>query len=204
MGEFEGILIRLHSALQESKIDYVLVGGVTVILRGRIRTTMDVDLIVQNDRDAFVAFLKALKKYDFDVDFEQGMYALHEGFNLSIFDNLSPLRLDIKLAKQHNDIQVLKKGEMYKYKNIMLKIAPLEWILFGKILYIGLLEDLKDGQILEIMDVLDFISVWNKNKNSIDREWLTQKCESESLLPTLMRILNLIEQIDEQSQNSNV
>lgn len=42
---FERFVKRVISALNESKIDYVIVRGVAAIIYGRPRTTMDIDII---------------------------------------------------------------------------------------------------------------------------------------------------------------
>jgi len=201
MEDVQKVLMRTTKALNESNLDYVIVGGIAVILKGRMRTTLDVDLIVKNDLIAFRTFLKILQKYDFDVDEEQAEYAINEGFNFTVFDNKSPLRLDIKLAKQLDDIDVLKQAEVHHYHNIQLKIAPVNWILYSKISYIGSINDLSEDQVLKLSDVLDFISIWEENKDTIDRKWLKHKCESRNLGGTLKKILLIIQKIDTEKIN---
>lgn len=160
-----------------------------------MRTTNDVDLIVKNDKGIFMKFLKELQKYDFDVDEEQAGYAISENFNFTVFDNITPYRLDIKLAKQKNDVLVLETAETQVYRNIELKIATVEWVLYGKIAYLGFIDDLTDDRILNLDDALDFITVWNNNKDIIDKKWLEEKCEDENLNSTLQKMLEVIEHL---------
>jgi hypothetical protein len=47
VGEIEGIL----DALNQARVRYLIVGGVADVLHGYLRTTADLDLIIQLDRD---------------------------------------------------------------------------------------------------------------------------------------------------------
>lgn len=56
------ILTKLVHYFNKNKIDYVIVGGVAVLVLGRTRMTMDVDVIIDHknlDRDSFIEYLIA-------------------------------------------------------------------------------------------------------------------------------------------------
>src|SRR3954462_4996639 len=48
------------TALEEAKVRYLVVGGVAVVLHGYLRTTLDLDLVLQLERDNLERALKAL------------------------------------------------------------------------------------------------------------------------------------------------
>lgn len=55
-GEIEGVL----DALNRARVRYLVVGGVAVVLHGHLRTTADLDLVVQLERDNVLRALRAL------------------------------------------------------------------------------------------------------------------------------------------------
>ncbi|MDE2180336.1 MAG: hypothetical protein KGJ40_05750 [candidate division NC10 bacterium] len=61
VGEIESIL----DALNRARVRYLVVGGVAVVLHGYLRTTADLDLIVQLDRDNVLRAIRALRDHDY-------------------------------------------------------------------------------------------------------------------------------------------
>ena len=104
MAVFKNFLFRVINILDEINLKYVIIGGVAAIIRGRVRTTNDLDLIVENRPDKLKLFFDALKSHQFDILDKQISYALKEEFNISIFDKKSILRIDLKIAKTHYEL----------------------------------------------------------------------------------------------------
>lgn len=107
MDEIKAILSRLEKIFSEIQLDYVIVGGLAASIKGKARTTTDIDLILQNEPDKISKFIDKLKRHNFDVLDDQVRWAFEEGNNASIFDELSVMRLDIKIAKKKIDIEAL-------------------------------------------------------------------------------------------------
>jgi hypothetical protein len=55
----------LFRKLQEKKVDYLVVGGVALVLQGAIRMTADLDLMVALDEQNLTAFIAAMKELGF-------------------------------------------------------------------------------------------------------------------------------------------
>ncbi|MHA1729320.1 MAG: DUF6036 family nucleotidyltransferase [Promethearchaeota archaeon] len=159
MTEIENILFRLVKIFTEIQLDYVIVGGLAAIIKGKARTTTDIDLIIQNNPNKIAKFLDKLKKNDFDVLTEQVQWAFKEGTNASIFDKLSVIRLDIKIANKPIDIEALNSGVIEHYSHMNLKIASINYILLGKIWFLGDISDIPDSELLEYNDIIDFLNV---------------------------------------------
>ncbi len=189
MAEIEDILSRLEKIFSEIELDYVIVGGLAAIIKGRARTTTDIDLIIENNTDKIAQFLVKLTEHDFDVLPGQIQLAFEEGTNASIFDNLSIMRLDVKIAKKLIDIEALNAGIIEHYNQMNIKIASVEYILFGKIWYLGDISDIPDSELLEYNDVIDFVNVYANNRESCDLDWLREKVSSMNLSSTLDRLL---------------
>lgn len=61
VGEIESVL----DALNRAHVRYLVVGGVAVVLHGYLRTTADLDLIIQLDRDNVLRALRALQDHGY-------------------------------------------------------------------------------------------------------------------------------------------
>lgn len=189
MAEIEDILSRLEKIFSEIQLDYVIVGGLAAIIKGKTRTTTDIDLIIHNNPKKIAKFLEKLKKNNFDVLDEQVQWAFKEGTNASIFDKSSVMRLDIKIAKKPIDIEALNAGVIEHYNQMNLKIASVEYILLGKIWFLGDISDIPDSELLEYNDIIDFLNVFVNNKESCDLDWLKKKVSLMKLSSTLNRLL---------------
>jgi hypothetical protein len=58
-------LRRITTALNEASVRYVVVGGLAVVAHGYVRATMDVDLVIDLNRENLVTALGALEKIGF-------------------------------------------------------------------------------------------------------------------------------------------
>lgn len=191
MAEFLDILTRLIQALKKAELKYVIVGGLAAIIRGRPRTTMDIDLIIEENLVKAKIFLNHLKKNNFDVMDDQILMELNEKTNATIFDKNSVIRLDLKIAYKKDEQEVLAQAQHIIFKGVELEIASIEQILYGKILYLGDISDVSRSDLLNFNDVLDFIAVFKRSSN-IDIEWLKTKVTKMGLIETLDKILKLI------------
>ena len=60
-----GDIGKVFAALNEAGVRYLVVGGVAVVLHGRLRATADLDLVLDLDRENVLRALKALESLDF-------------------------------------------------------------------------------------------------------------------------------------------
>jgi len=194
VAEIKNILIRICEVFEEIDLNYVIVGGLAAIIMGKPRTTLDIDIIIEDDESKINLLLKKLKIKKFDVLEEQISWAFQSGVNASIFDELSPMRLDVKVARKAIDIAALKSSESTEYFGVHIRIASLNFILLGKIWFLGDISDISDSELLEYNDIKDFINVYLENKNHVDLMWLEEKVSELRLVPTLTRILDYINQ----------
>ena len=70
-----------------------------------------------------------------------------------------------------------------------LKIASVEYILLGKIWFLGDISEIPDSELLEYNDIIDFLNVFVNNKESCDLDWLKRKVSLMKLSSTLNRLL---------------
>ena len=191
MAEIEDILSRLEKIFKATKLKHVIVEGIAVIHYGHIRATQDVDIIIEDDLSKISQFIGLLKAYEFNVMEDQFKLAYQEKTNISIFDKKSFLRLDIKVADKKREHEVLNSGIKSKILGKELCIAPLEYVLIGKIIFMGLIDDIPDSELLEYQDIVDFITLFHANKEKIDLSFLTNKTTQIGLKTTLNRLLQI-------------
>ena len=165
MAEYRELLKRVAQALEAAELSYVIVGGFAINIRSRPRTTMDLDLIIEDDPFKISMLLEVLKNLHFDVMESQTQSALAEGTNASIFDESSPLRIDLKVARKPDDLLALDNGQWEDTEGLRLRIASAELILFGKVVYLGNIRDIPDSELLEYNDVRDFVNLYQHTKN---------------------------------------
>ena len=191
MAEVENVLSRLEIIFKATKIKHVIVGGIAVIHYGHVRTTQDIDIIIEDDFSKISQFIGLLKTYDFDVLDDQFKLAYQEKTNISIFDKRSFLRLDVKVADKKQEIEVLRNAKRVKILWRDLCIAPLEYVLIGKILYMGLIDDIPNSELLGYQDIIDFLTLFHANKENLDLPFLINQATQIGLKATLDRLLSI-------------
>jgi len=191
LAEITNILSRLEKIFEAVKLKYVVVGGIAVIHYGHVRGTQDIDIIIEEDQSKIYQFFGLLRDFDFNVIQDQVNMGYQEKTQISVFDNKSPMRLDVKIAFKKNEKDVLKNANVENILGCNLSIAPLEYILIGKILYMGTVEDIPDSELLEYQDILDFLTIYNANKDIIKMDLVYKKIGEIGLLPTLERLLSI-------------
>lgn len=191
MAEIENALSRLKKIFRATKLNYVIVGGIAVIHYGHIRTTQDIDLIIEDDVSKLSQFVSLLDAYEFDVMKDQFEMAYKEKTNISIFDKKSFLRRDIKIADKKREYEVLNNAMRETIFGKELFITPLEYVLIGKLIYMGQIDDIPDSEILEYQDVIDFLTIYHANRDRIDIPFLKQKAKEMDLENPLKNLLEL-------------
>lgn len=145
-------------------------------------------MIIENDVSKSSQLIDLLKEFEFDVMEDQFYKGYREKTHISVFDKKSYLRLDIKFAEEQREIEVLNNSIHVKILGKDLSIAPLEYVLIGKILYLGNIEEVPDSELLEYQDVIDFLTLFHVNREKIDLPFLEGKIKELGLNTTLKRL----------------
>jgi len=146
---------------------------------------------IEDDYSKITQFMGLLKTYEFDVLDDQFKLAYQEKTNISIFDKKSFLRLDVKVADKKLEHEVLNNAKREKILGKDLCIAPLEYVLIGKLVYMGLIDDISNSELLEYQDIIDFLTLFHANKENIDLTFLIKKSNQIGLKTTLDKLLSI-------------
>lgn len=92
-------------ALNKHKVEYILVGGFSVILYGYSRTTGDLDLWVNKSTDNYARLVKAFNEFGMPVfDMTEDNFLNHPIWDVYSFGR-SPVAIDIMTAVKGLDFQ---------------------------------------------------------------------------------------------------
>ncbi|HUT79779.1 MAG TPA: DUF6036 family nucleotidyltransferase [Candidatus Bathyarchaeia archaeon] len=95
------------TCLDESFIDYVLVGGATIGVYGAIRSTEDLDFMIMlesSEEKKITTFIECLQNNQLSITKDELVQGLEEHSHITVFDLKSPLlRLDLKQIRTKLD-----------------------------------------------------------------------------------------------------
>ncbi len=161
-------LKRLVKYFNSKQIPYVIVGGVSVLVLGRARFTMDIDIILDHtklDREDFVNFLG---KNNFDASLND-LEGLDEKSHCTFFYREGMFRIDIKGVYSNLEQESIDMAIEGIYNDIKLKIDnPVNIVLFK----------LKFGS---EQDYEDALAVFIRNKERMDIEFLKEKSKKMNI-----------------------
>ena len=148
-------LEKLVWYFNENKIPYVIVGGTAVIVTGRTRTTLDVDIILDHNKVNRKDFINYLQKNGFDAT-ESDL----AGFDLeelcTIFLKQGMFKIDLKGNYTDSEKRTIEMAIDSVYDNLAIKVSnPINTILHK--LTIGSEQDYEDA-----------LAVYVRNSETLD------------------------------------
>jgi hypothetical protein len=94
----------------------------------------------------------------------------------------------LKVARNEDENEALKTAVNESYEKFIIKVATIEEILYGKLLYMGPLDDLTDKEILNYTDAVDFLVLYALYKERLDRATLMRKIRRSHLEASFNRL----------------
>ena len=165
MDEFPDVLQLVCSYLNETEIDYVVVGGIAVMHHGVPRTTVDIDLILQIDDDEIPAFVKFLNSTGFTATTKDMRSAFKEKSHSTIFYRDSLLRLDIQGVNSQFDKMTLERAIDIELFNTTIKLGTAEDTIINKILFQG------------EQDLRDALGIFARKQRQLDIAYIESTCK---------------------------
>lgn len=118
--------LKLLKALEEYQVEYVLIGGVAVIIHGMERLTRDIDLFIQNTPGNIQNLQKALQSLYHDDSINEITVSELEKYPVIRYGTSGDFYIDIitRLGEAIGFEEI--KYEIIKYQGIGVKIASPE------------------------------------------------------------------------------
>lgn len=185
MKKIEEILKTVVGYLDSNDIEYVLIGGIAVIVHGNPRTTVDLDMIVKLDEEDMEDLAGYLQKEGFFTDADDMRTAFKERTHFSAEEKDSLLRLDIKGIYEEKDRVTLKNRKEVEYDDITMYVASPEDTIANK-LYYGSEQDIEDAE-----------GIYVRQEGDLDREYLEERCQSLGVTEEFEEMKKEIEELME-------
>lgn len=174
MRKIEEILKLVCNFLNESNVEYVIVGGMAVLFYGNPRTTMDIDYVIQlTDKDIPI-LVKFLQENGFYADEYDMRAALEEKSHCTVEDKETMFRLDIKGIYSEMDERVLRNKKRIELNGITIYIASPEDTIANKLLF------------SREQDIKDALGIYARQYNILKMEYLTDICKKIGVYDTLL------------------
>jgi len=145
--------IDFAETLEKNNIKYVIMGGYTSILFGRVRTTEDIDIFIEEmPFERFNEFMKKISKQGYEAinsDDAEELYRefLKKGIAIRIFRKSIFPNAEIKFPKDETDFLSLNSPTEVEINNKKILVAPFEIQIAYK-LYLGSKKDIEDAKFL--------------------------------------------------------
>jgi hypothetical protein len=173
---FENFIRKAITALNVSKIKYVVIGGIAAIFYGRPRTTMDLDIVVLIKNAKIKKLCESLKKNNFEVDEEEIKRAFRERTHVPIFFKNSPYRIDLKGVYSTLDKASLLNRKKVKLLGKSVWIESPEDVIITKLVY-GSEQDLNDAKAIIL------------NQKKLNLSYLSKRAKEEKVVKKLKKLM---------------
>lgn len=153
----------LTEFFERNNVNYVFVGGISVIILGRPRMTMDLDLIVDDSQLPIPEFVKHLNDNGYSAyesDFEEFEQKMH--VNVYLIESM--FRIDMKGIYTKNDQRAIDMAIDSEFNGVKIKLNHPTNIVAYK-LYFGSDQDYEDA-----------LAVFIRNEEMIDSNSLRDYC----------------------------
>ncbi|MFW9996607.1 MAG: hypothetical protein ACFFD4_31475 [Candidatus Odinarchaeota archaeon] len=153
------ILLKVAAYLENNCIPYAVVGGYAAIAWGRMRSTYDIDLIIDQDYLEIASFVTFLQSINLLADAQDIQSAFRERSHSSILFKESPAyRIVLKGIYFPEDREAIQTAKPVKYKGQIIHFGSPENLIAHKLKF-GSDKDMEDALVVLLVqeDSID----WN-------------------------------------------
>jgi len=156
--EFQTVLREIVEQLEAHEIRYCLVGGLAASLRGRMRNTEDVDLVIAVDVEAAIRFLHALPADQFRPYFPEVELVARTSYIIALEHISTRITLDLAIGMSGFEQQIVSRSEDVQLSDRSIRIATVEDLILMKCLA-GRPQDDQDiaGMVAAQAETIDWI-----------------------------------------------
>lgn len=162
--QFDGTLNRVAEMLSGHNLEFALIGGLASSIRGRIRTTADVDIVVDCDVAKAVEILNCLELGSYRPFVKDPELSIRQYFILPIEDVKSGIRIDLAIGA--SGFEKIIVGRANKPAGYSVPVATAEDLLLMKLMA---------GRPQDVSDISGIVKV---NKEAIDWDYCEEMAES--------------------------
>lgn len=173
MNEIKDTFLRLVGALAEARVPYAVTGGFAVAAWGEIRTTADIDLLLDVDEASAHMLSASLARAGLGMSVDDVRDVLREGGHVTIFDQRSIYHADALLAQNAPvRLEIRDAREAVVFGARCRVVAP-EDLLVHKLRF-GSAQDVRDAE-----------GIYARQRERLDRPALAAKAARLGVEPQL-------------------
>jgi len=149
-------------------ISYMITGGSAVGFWGHIRTTMDIDMVIQLHANQIDAFLESIRNEAY-VDIPKARNAVQGKYMFNIIPNETLFKVDIIPLDETNNYEMRKFGRRIRinFQGREIYIISPEDLIISKLIW----SKTAGGSEKQIADCE---SIWKINQENIDTDYIKQ------------------------------
>ena len=157
------VLGRITTHLQQRGISYMLVGSFASSFHGTLRSTRDIDLVIEADPDQLKGLVTDLQANDYYAELDAALCAHRHESMFNVIDNPSGWKIDLILRKSRPfDREEFRRRVTAKLFDIELFVASAEDVIISKLEWAKL-----GGSQRQIEDVAKVLAVQWKTLDQI-------------------------------------
>lgn len=183
MRSLEEVVKDVVAALAEARVPYVIVGGVAVAGWGNIRTTGDVDVLLNLALEDVPRFLSSLKRRGLDTSAYEVESALRERSHFTIFDKRSEYHVDAKGLYSDADRQTFSRRKRIRVGGVSCHLSSPEDLIAHKLLF-GSEQDIRDAE-----------AIYARQKDRLDMAYLRRKCRKLGVSGELKALKDRVDEL---------
>jgi len=173
----EEILKLVCKNFNDNNIDYVIVGGFTVIFYGNPRTTMDLDIVMQIPKNTDIsAVVKFFKENGFFASEEDMKCAFAEKSNSTVEYKETMFRIDIKGVYDEMGKRTIKNKRGVDFHGTRIYLASPEDTIINKLLC------------AREHDIRDAIGIYVRQTGKLDEKYLQEFAKKQGVYDELLKI----------------
>ncbi|MEM9411884.1 MAG: nucleotidyl transferase AbiEii/AbiGii toxin family protein [Planctomycetota bacterium] len=108
--QFLGSLDRVTATLQKQDLQFALIGGLASSIRGRVRVTADIDIVIDCDVRKAVEFLEGLDSNVYRPFVEDPQLSIRQFYVLPIEDLKSRIRIDLAVGASGFEKMIVQRA----------------------------------------------------------------------------------------------
>lgn len=150
------IIQAATTILRDLHIRYVVIGGIASSLRGKPRTTADMDVVVGIEKSKAAKLVDRLREAQFQIP-QRATQQLQRGEPVKFRKHGSPWALDIRVATVSLDKQAIQRAKAANLLGRRIEVATAEDIILYKLLRFNALDQadiksilLRSGRTLDL------------------------------------------------------
>jgi len=159
--KLQQVLELLAGILNERKTDYALIGGLAAAVRGTVRTTRDIDLMVSVPQIELPRLLESLQQEAFDLDVAHAIRSWNEDNLLEFWHG--QVRLDWVKAVLPLFQRILDRAKWESIGRRHVRVADAEGLLVLKLIA------------FRPQDQQDIQAILATNRGSLDLDWVRRE-----------------------------